>query len=112
MSEFNELDDKKTEQVLVRKAKQLKDRPNRSLYVNVGIVGILGGIMIFPLLIGILLGGWLDKNAKIDGLSWQLNLMILGFFCGCYYAYRWVKLEGIEKIDAEHKKDEERLKKQ
>ena len=55
MSEFDKTEDKKIEKVLVRKAKQLKDRPNRNLYANVGIVAILGGIIVFPLLIGILL---------------------------------------------------------
>ena len=111
MTDFDKTEDKKVEAVLIRKAEQLKERPNRSLYVNVGIVAILGGIMIFPLLIGILLGGWLDKNAAVDGLSWQLNLMILGFICGVYYAFRWVKLEGIEKIDEAYRKQQERLKK-
>ena len=67
--------------------------------------------MIFPLLIGILLGGWLDKNAPVDGLAWQLNLMVIGFFVGCFYAYKWVKLEGIDKIEQARLKDEERLKK-
>ena len=66
MSEFNQLEDKKTEQILVKKAKQLQDRPNRSMYMNMGIVGILGGIMIFPLLIGILLGGWLDEKYEVS----------------------------------------------
>ena len=111
MSEFDKIEDKKVEKVLVRKAKQLQDRPNRNLYANVGIVAILGGIIVFPLLIGILLGGWLDKNAPVDGLAWQLNLMIIGFFCGIYYAYRWIQLEGIEKIDREYEKLQERLKK-
>ena len=111
MSEFDKTDDKKFEKVLVRKAKQLQDRPNRTLYANVGIVAILGGIIVFPLLIGILLGGWLDKNAPVDGLAWQLNLMLIGFGFGLYYAYRWVKLEGIEKIDEAYRKQQERLKK-
>ena len=37
--------------------------------------------------------------------------MILGFICGVYYAFRWVKLEGIEKIDEAYRKQQERLKK-
>ena len=111
MSEFDKIEDKKVEKVLVRKAKQLKDRPNRNLYANVGIVAILGGIIVFPLLIGILLGGWLDKNAPVDGLAWQLNLMIVGFFFGLYYAYCWIKWEGIEKIDKEYEQLQERLNK-
>ena len=104
MSEFNQLEDKKTEEILIRKAKQLQDRPNRSMYMNMGIVAILGGIMIFPLLIGILLGGWLDEKYAISSFSWRLNLMIVGFFVGLYYAYRWVKLEGIDKIEKEYEK--------
>ena len=48
MSEFDKTEDKKVEKVLVHKAKQLQDRPNRNLYANVGIVAILGGIIVFP----------------------------------------------------------------
>ena len=110
MADLNQLEDKKTEEILVKKAKQLQDRPNRSMYMNMGIVGILGGIMIFPLLIGILLGGWLDEKYAVTSFSWRLNLMIVGFFLGCYYAYRWIKLEGIDKIEQEYQKDKERLK--
>ena len=105
MSEFDKTEDKKVEKVLVYKAKQLQDRPNRVLYANVGFVAILGGIIVFPLLIGILLGGWLDKNRPVEGIAWQLNLMIIGFGIGLYYAYRWIKLEGIEKIDKAYQKN-------
>ena len=111
MSEFNQLEDKKTEEILVKKARLLQDRPRRSMYMNMGIVAVLGGILICPLVIGIWLGGWLDENYAISSFSWRLNLMIIGFVLGGYYAYRWVKLEGMEKIEREYEQDKERLKK-
>ena len=111
MADLNELEDKKTEQILVKKARQLQDRPNRSMYMNMGIVGILGAIMIFPLLIGILSGGWLDEKYPVSSFSWRLNLMVVGFVLGLYYAYRWIKLEGIDKIEKEYQKDKERMNK-
>ena len=111
MAEFDKTEDKKVEKVLIRKAELMKNRSNRSFYANFGMVAALGGVITLPIVAGIVLGGWLDKNATVDGLSWQLNLMIIGFFCGIYYAYRWIKFEGIEKIDEAYRKEQERLKK-
>lgn len=107
---FDPTDDKKIEEQLIHKVHQLENRDYRSLYVNVGIIGILGGIIISPILIGILIGGWLDKNYPIDPISWQLNLIFIGFIIGMYYAYVWIKKEGIQKIDDAYRKEQERIK--
>ena len=111
MAEFDDTNDKKVEKVLIHKAKLRKNRPHRPFYANFGMVAALGGVMTLPVVAGLALGRWLDKMAVVDGFSWQLNLMVIGFFCGLYYAYRWVTYEGIEKIDEAYRKERERLKK-
>lgn len=110
MVRFDKTDDKKIERLLVRKAKLLANRSNRSLYVNVGIIGILGGIIIIPILIGIFIGAWIDNNYPMDPISWRLNLLFVGFALGLYYAYLWVKREGIEKADEQYREELSKIK--
>ena len=107
MAEFDKTEDKKVQDVLIKKAELMKTRNNRSFYANFGMVAALGVIMMSPLVAGILLGNWLDKNVAMKGFSWRLNLMVVGFFVGLYYAYRWIKYEGIEKIDEAYRKEHE-----
>ncbi len=108
--QFDPTDDKKIENQLIHKAQQLENRDYRSLYVNVGIIGILGGIIIFPILLGILFGGWLDETYPVDVISWRLNLMLIGFVFGIYYGYVWVKKEGIQKVDETYDNEQKRMK--
>lgn len=110
MVRFDKTDDKKTEKLLVRKAKLLSNRSNRSLYVNVGIIGILGGIIIIPIVIGIFAGEWIDKNYPTPPISWRLNLMFLGFAFGLFNAYLWVKREGIQKADEQYREELSKIK--
>lgn len=107
MAEFDKTEDKKVQEVLIKKAELLKNRKNRTFYANMGTVAVLGGIITCPLLIGIFLGGWFDKVLNTEKISWRLNLMLVGFLFGVYYAYRWIKYEGIEKIDEAYRKEHE-----
>ena len=111
MAEFDKTEDKKVQEVLIKKAELMKNRSGRTFYANFGMVAALGVIMMSPLILGVLLGGWLDKNQTVEGFSWRLNLMIIGFFIGLYYSYRWIKYEGIEKIDEAYRKEHEGQKK-
>ncbi len=108
--QFDPTDDKKVENQLIHKVYQLENRNYRSLYVNVGIIGILGGIIISPILLAIFIGGWLDENYPVPPISWRLNLMLIGFLIGIYYGYLWVKKEGIQKIDEAYQKEQKRIK--
>ena len=101
---FDKTDDKQIEQLLVRKAKLIARRNDRNLNVNVGMIALLGSIIICPIVAGIFIGEWLDIHHAIEGFSWRLNLLLIGFIFGLYLGYKWIKYEGIDKIDNEYKK--------
>lgn len=107
MAEFDKTEDKKVQEVLIKKAELMKNRSGRTFYANVGMIAALGVIMTSPLVLGILLGGWLDKIFVQDKFSWRLNLMVIGLCVGLYYSYRWIKFEGIDKIDEAYRKEHE-----
>ena len=107
---FDKTDDKQVRDLLIRKARQLSVRDRRDLCVSVGMVGILGFIFLCPIVIGIFAGEWLDSKIHIPHISWRLLLMSFGFILGYFNAYLWVKKEGIEKVDASYRKEQELIK--
>lgn len=52
-------------------------------------IGILGWIIVLPMLAGIILGRWLDLRFG-TGLLWTAPLLILGLILGGWFAWRWV----------------------
>jgi ATP synthase protein I len=53
-------------------------------------IGVLGWIIVVPMLIGVFAGRWLDQ--KFDsGLFWTAPLLMLGLGLGCWSAWKWVK---------------------
>lgn len=53
-------------------------------------IGVLGWIIVTPLLIGLFLGRWLD-HAFETGLFWTAPLMLAGLALGCWSAWRWMQ---------------------
>lgn len=111
MPPFDKTNDKQVQEVLIQKARQLSIRNRRDLYVSVGMIGILGFVFLLPIIVGIFFGGWLDKVMPVSRISWRLLFMFIGFVLGCLDAYLWVRIEGIEKVDASLRKDYEFIKK-
>ncbi|HLN07642.1 MAG TPA: AtpZ/AtpI family protein [Xanthobacteraceae bacterium] len=53
-------------------------------------IGVLGWIIVVPILIGVFSGRWLDQ--KFDsGLFWTAPLLMLGTVLGCWSAWRWMQ---------------------
>ncbi|MGA2128830.1 MAG: AtpZ/AtpI family protein [Xanthobacteraceae bacterium] len=53
-------------------------------------IGVLGWIIVVPILIGVFAGRWLDE--KFDsGLFWTAPLLMLGTVLGCWSAWRWMQ---------------------
>ncbi|GAB6066777.1 AtpZ/AtpI family protein [Methylothermus subterraneus] len=64
----------------------------RSLWFGLGMLGLVGWAVAVPTLIGIAVGGWLDR--KFPGPpSWTLTFLFLGLGLGCYYAWQWIQRE-------------------
>jgi ATP synthase protein I len=53
-------------------------------------IGVLGWIIVSPILIGIFLGRWLDQTFN-SGLFWTAPLLMLGLALGCWSAWKWMK---------------------
>jgi predicted F0F1-ATPase subunit len=108
MAEFKN-HEQEINEMLLHKAELLKIRSERHWSSNFGMIASLGGVIITPLLLGILGGGWLDENYP-QHFSWRLSGLFLGFLWGGINAYFWIivenkKIERLNKI-TRSKKDE------
>lgn len=59
---------------------------------RLGQIGVLGWIVVTPMLIGIFAGRWLDLRFH-SGLFWTLPLLMLGAGLGCWSAWKWMGAE-------------------
>jgi ATP synthase protein I len=53
-------------------------------------IGVLGWIVVVPMLIGTFIGRWLDQRLS-TGIFWTAPLLLLGLMVGCWSAWRWIK---------------------
>lgn len=53
-------------------------------------IGVLGWIVVVPMLLGMFAGRWLDERYG-SGLFWTAPLLMLGAALGCWSAWRWVQ---------------------
>jgi ATP synthase protein I len=55
-------------------------------------IGVLGWIVVTPMLIGVFAGRWVDDKLG-TGLFWTAPLLMLGAALGCWSAWKWMKNE-------------------
>lgn len=72
-----------------RRARWLRDGDG-SVARRLAQIGVLGWIIVIPILIGIFAGRWLD-NRFDSGIFWTAPLLMLGAALGCWSAWRWIK---------------------
>jgi len=53
-------------------------------------IGVLGWIIVIPILIGVFVGHWLDQKFN-SGAFWTAPLLMLGGVLGYYSAWKWMK---------------------
>ena len=53
-------------------------------------IGVLGWIIVVPMLAGIFAGRWLDRTFN-SGIFWTAPLLMLGLALGCWSAWKWMK---------------------
>jgi len=61
-----------------------------SVVARLAQIGVLGWIIVGPMLMGIFLGRWLDGRFN-SGLFWTAPLMLLGLALGGWSAWKWMK---------------------
>ena len=71
-----------------RHAAWLRDS-GQSVAGRLGQIGVLGWIIVTPMLIGMFGGRWLDRHFG-SGLFWTAPLLMLGAALGCWSAWRWM----------------------
>ena len=55
----------------------------------VGQIGVLGWIIVTPILIGLFIGRWLDQKLG-TGIFWSAPLLLVGVVIGCWSAWTWM----------------------
>jgi ATP synthase protein I len=61
-----------------------------TLMRQLATVGVLGWIVVLPMLGGIALGRWLDRTVLGGGILFTAALLVLGLAAGCWSAWRWM----------------------
>ena len=56
---------------------------------RLGQIGVLGWIVVMPMLIGVFAGRWLDARFH-SGLFWTAPLLMVGAALGCWSAWKWM----------------------
>jgi ATP synthase protein I len=55
----------------------------------VGQIGVLGWIIVTPMLLGLFAGRWLDHRLG-TGIFWSAPLLLVGAVVGAYSAWKWM----------------------
>jgi ATP synthase protein I len=63
-----------------------------TIWAGLGMSGLIGWSIAVPVLLGALLGYWLDKHHP-GPHSWTLALLAAGLVFGCWNAWNWVNNE-------------------
>jgi len=84
-------------QALVKRRSELIERGRRekgkSFWQYLGLIGVVGWSVVVPMLLGALLGRFIDGKAKTD-YQWTFGLLCLGLALGCWNAWRTVTKDG------------------
>ena len=83
-----------TESELIKKARQLRQRPHRKILLQAGFLAIIGFQITIPVLLLLLLGVFLDNHISIGYISFTILFIFVGFGLGFYNAWRWIQQNG------------------
>jgi ATP synthase protein I len=71
------------------RTRRFRDDPEPSLASRLGQIGVLGWAIVAPILIGVVIGRWLDWVLK-TGIFFTAPLIMLGAAAGLWTAWRWM----------------------
>lgn len=75
-----------------RREDRWKREGERSLWQNLSMIGALGWLIVTPILLGVVLGRWLDRTFG-TGIFFSGALIFLGVALGCYLAWQRIHKE-------------------
>ena len=78
---------------------------DRTVWLGLGMMGLIGWSVAIPTLAGVALGLWLDKYHPAS-FSWTLTMLIVGLFIGCLNAWHWVAKEHQEMKEEQEDNNE------
>jgi ATP synthase protein I len=81
--------------IIAAKAKRklhAKHGADGSIWLGLGMMGLIGWSIIIPTLLGAAIGVWLDAH-YLTQFSWALALLMAGLTLGCSNAWHWVAKE-------------------
>ena len=89
----DELEDEFETRVARQRARIEEGRREKgqSFWSYVGLIGTVGWSVVVPMIVGVLLGRWIDHGS--GGWRWTLGLLVLGLFIGCLNAWRSISKE-------------------
>lgn len=96
MSKPNESDNETTfsREIGAEAERKLKAqrKGTRSIWLGLGVSGVIGWSVTVPALVGVAVGVWADRQYP-SKYSWTLMLLFTGLFLGCLNAWHWVDSE-------------------
>ncbi len=94
-------------QIGAKASRKLRARqnPHASVWLGLGMMGLVGWSVAVPTLLGAALGLWLDRRYP-GPHSWALALLVAGLVLGCVNAWHWVAKED-RAMDEERRDDDD-----
>jgi len=71
------------------RVRQGESSPEPSLGARLGQIGVLGWAIVLPILLGLIVGRWLDRWLA-TGVMFSAALIMLGAAAGFWSAWRWM----------------------
>ena len=96
-----------SDEVGTKATRKLKARrnPPPTVWVGLGMMGLIGWSVVVPTLLGAALGLWLDKHHP-GKHAWTLALLVAGLAIGCFNAWHWVDKEDKAMREEQEERDE------
>lgn len=66
-----------------------RENPEPSMGERLGQIGVLGWMVVAPILLGVYVGRWLDRRFD-SGIFFSAPLLMIGAAIGLWLAWRWM----------------------
>ncbi len=80
-----------SEKIEAEVARKLKAQheTTKTIWLGLGMSGLIGWSVAIPIFLGAALGVWLDKRYP-SHYSWTLMLLMVGLIIGCLTSWHWI----------------------